>query len=172
MTNSQKTACLLKDTWPPKTIISMGKTQLQEDIRISLHLVAVILAVLGALGYLVAMYWWSRTAYDLYQMESRNQGPDWWELRHAIAAPLLFGTFLAAILMRRRTKVFRAFLAAACVTMVCWSLYDCYHRHYQIGSRSLEYGWGNYHVLGKGAQHFYFNWPWLTGLEPWLPSKR
>ena len=144
------------------TIISMGKAQLQDDIRISLHLVAVILAVLGALGYLVAMYWWGRIAYDLYQMKSRNQGPDWWVLRHAVAAPLLFGTFLAAILMRRKTKVFRALLAAALVTMVCWSLYDCYHGHYQIVALTSN----------SGCMHVYFNWPWLTDLEPWLPFKR
>ena len=150
----------------------MSKKTRHSDLKWGLHVLAVSFAIMGELTYLAIMCGWGLLAYLAWRDAPPKYPPNWWELRHAVTAPLLFGTFLAAILMRKRAKVFRTLLAAAFATMACWSLYDCYHRSYQIGTHSLEYGWDNYHVLGKGARHVYVNWPWITELELWLPQKK
>lgn len=140
--------------------------------RMSLiHRFWVGIAILGAVLYLEIMAGWAFLAYVACKNSSNGSGIVWWELRHAIAAPILFGLFLAAALKHRQRQVFATLLTTALSLMVFWSLYDCYHHHYQIGMHSLRYGWNNYHVLGKGARHIYINWPWLTDLEPWLPHK-
>jgi uncharacterized membrane protein YbaN (DUF454 family) len=135
-------------------------------------LFGVCLAIIGAILYLVTMCSWMFLAYIAWRDSSPQFPVDWWQFRHAIAAPLLFGIFISAILKRKKTRLFIFLLASAFVIMICWSLYDCYHRNYQVGTHSLEYGWDNYHVLGKGARHYYFNWPWLMELEPWLPHRK
>ena len=133
--------------------------------------VGVCLAITGAMLYLVIMCSWILLAYIAWRDSSPQCPANWWEFRHAVAAPLLFGIFVAAIAKRKKTKVFLFLLAISLVIMICWSLYDCYQSNYQVGTHSLKYGWENYHVLGKGARHYYVNWPWLTELEPCLPHR-
>ncbi len=139
--------------------------------RITFHFLGVFVAVSGASIYLMIMGSWVFLAYITCCDSSPESPAYWWAFRHAIAAPLLFGIFFMAILKRKKTRLFASLLISAFVIMICWSIYDCYEENYQIDTHSGKYGWENYHVLGKGARHYYVNWPWLTELGPYLPQK-
>ena len=146
----------------------MKLTFAREDMRFTLSTLSIVLVAFAALLYLVISCLWGFMAFLVKYHASSVNPPEWSYFWRAVPAPLLCGLFVVALVLRKRKFVFRGLVAVAVGIMIVGSLYDCLNQNYQVATHSMEHGLGNYHVLGKGAEHMYLNWPWLTDLEPWI----
>jgi len=142
-------------------MIRLGITK--TDVR----LLCVGLAGVGAVTYLAVGVLWI-WVYCLFTRDEGLHAIDWSQLWFALPVPILFGTFLWASLSWKHLPRCAALLTLGVMTAAAWSVYDAWNQNYQVGTHSLEHGLDQYHVIGKGAEHHCWTWPWLVDLEPYV----
>ena len=134
------------------------KKPLSMERRKDLARIGMLIASVFAAMYVAALAQWLLMVVLMCRFADSAHWP---VLYQAFPCVLLLGIALVALYNRRNLKKLWTLILLAATIMVCWSAYDYAHENYQVGEHSAAHGLEQYHVPGRGATHYYINWPWL-----------